>query len=150
MCTSKKISLTGFNMVTNYWPHCSYAYHRMEDETQHVIKQQQQQQQSTEDKTVLCNGIKLPVKEKMGAGKRELVVDTHKMAQLEESSELCICMIAPADKEMEEAIPEMVNTPHQQQQQQQLDKSELCTGCVDMIVAPFGISLVKLPTLLPV
>ena len=127
-----------------------YTYHRMEDETQHVIKQQQQQQQqqSTGDKTVLCNGIKLPVKERMGAGKQELVVDTHKMAQLEESSELCICKIAPADKEMEAAIPEMVNAP--QQQQQQLDKSELCTGCVDTIVAPFGISLVKLPTLLPV
>ena len=143
MCTSKKISLTGSNKVTIYWPHCSYVYHRMEDDTQHVIKQQQQQQQSTEDKT------KLPVKEKTRAGKQEFVVTTQKMAQLEERSELCICKITPADKEMEEAIPEMVNTPPPQQQQQ-LDKSELCTGCVDMTVAPFGISLVKLPTLLPV
>ena len=128
------------------WMKCSP--HRMEDETQHVIKQQQLQQQSTQ----LCIDVKLPVKETMRAGKQELVVAcaTQKMAQLEESSELCICKIgvqSPADKEMEETIPEIVNVQQQQpQKQQQSNKSELCTGCVDKKLLSHSYSLVNLPT----
>ena len=123
------------------WMKCSH--HRMGDETQHVIKQQQQS-------TQLCIDVKLPVKEKMRAGKQELVVATWRMAQLEESSELCICKIgvqSPADKEMEETIPEMVNVQQQlQKQQQQSNKSDLCTGCVDRKLLSHSYSPVNLPT----
>ena len=126
------------------WMKCSH--HRMGDETQHVIKQQQLQQQSTQ----LCIDVKLPVKEKMRAGKQELIAATEKMAQLEESSELCICKIgvqSSAGKEMEETIPEMVNVqPQKQQQQQQSTKSELCIGCVDKKLLSHSYSPVNLPT----
>ena len=94
----------------------------------------------------------------MRAGKQELVAATEKMAQLEESSELCICKIgvqSSAGKEMEETIPEMVNVQQQpqkqqqqpqKQQQQQSTKSELCTGCVDKKLLSHSYSPVNLPT----
>ena len=49
-----------------------------------------QQQQSTEDKTVLCVGVPPADSHKMRGNKQELVATTHKMTQIEETSEYCI------------------------------------------------------------
>ena len=48
-----------------------------------------QQQQSTEDKTELCIGVEI-ADNKIRGSKQELVAITHKMTQIEETSEYCI------------------------------------------------------------
>ena len=60
----------------------------MEDISEDVIPAQQQQ--STEDKTVLCVGAQPADSNKMRGCKQELVATTHKMTQIEETSEYCI------------------------------------------------------------
>ena len=49
-----------------------------------------QQQQSTEDKTELCVGAQPADSNEMRGSKQELVAITHKMTQIEETSEYCI------------------------------------------------------------
>ena len=55
-----------------------------------------QQQQSTEDKTELCVGAQPADNYKMKGSKQELVAITHKMTQIEETSEYCISKMAAA------------------------------------------------------
>ena len=52
-----------------------------------------QQQQSTEDKTELCIGVQIADNDKMRGSKQELVATTtHRMTQIEETSEYCISL----------------------------------------------------------
>ena len=52
-----------------------------------------QQQQSTKDKTELCVGVQPADNDKMRGSKQELVATTHKMTQIEKTSEYCISKI---------------------------------------------------------
>ena len=70
-----------------------------------------QQQQSTEDKTELHVGAQPPDNYKMRGSKQELVATTHKMTQIEETSEYCISRMAQA---YEQTTPEMINNSQQQ------------------------------------
>ena len=83
-------------------------------------------QQSTEDKPVLCIGVKLPINKTFGASRQELVANTNKMAKIEEKSEICVINIGvklPADDD--EMKFEMTNDPQPIQIE---NNSELCTG----------------------
>ena len=97
------------------------------------------QQQSTENKTELCIGVQPADNDKMRGSKQELVVTIHKIIEIEDRSEFCISIkIVRVD---EETRPEMTNIS--QQQDNNKEATEFCTGVVLPILIASGASIVK-------